>query len=235
MKFKALLLASVIGLTSTTITNAADVILPAEPTPAVVAPSFSWTGAYLGGQIGYGWGKSVLESFGDTTPMKPNGFLGGVYAGYNVEVGNNFFLGIDADATYNNAKESIADTDDLLGTLTIENRLRWSGAVRARVGAAVDRFLPYIAGGVAFGSLRNSLSLSSAFYEYGASQSKTLTGWTLGAGVDYAMTDNLIVRLEYRYTDFGSKNFHGSNDGFEFLLDSKIKTNDIRLGVAYKF
>jgi outer membrane immunogenic protein len=112
----------------------------------------------------------------------------------------------------------------------------WSGAVRARAGVAVDRFLPYIAGGVAFGSVKNSASLSDGVDSISASASKTLTGWTLGGGVDYAATDNLILRFEYRYTDYGKKNFSADNDGFGFdSVSSKFKTNEIRLGVAYKF
>ena len=63
------------------------------------------------------------------------------------------------------------------------------------------------------------------------SSSKTHTGWTAGAGVDYAATDNVILRLEYRYTDYGHKNF--DVDGVD--TRNKFKTNEIRLGVAYKF
>ncbi|MCK1975216.1 outer membrane beta-barrel protein, partial [Bacillus safensis] len=80
----------------------------------------------------------------------------------------------------------------------------------ARVGYAVDRFMPYLAGGVAFGNIKNSGSIDNIG---SFSESKTLTGWTAGAGVDYAATDNLIVRLEYRYTDYGDKDidFGGLN------------------------
>ena len=61
------------------------------------------------------------------------------------------------------------------------------------------------------------------------------TGWTAGAGVDYAATDNVIVRLEYRYTDYGRKDFTADLDGLELGASNKFKTNEIRLGVAYKF
>lgn len=235
MKINLFLLASTFAVLASTGANAADVIVSADTSPAIIAPSFSWAGAYVGGQIGYGWGKSILSTADEPLRVKPDGFLGGVYAGYNFDVGNNIILGVDGDATYNSEKVSLTETDDIFGTSTLENKLRWSGAVRARAGVAVDRFLPYLAGGVAFGSVKNSLSIKNDVFDVGASQSKTLTGWTLGAGVDYAATDNLIVRFEYRYTDFGSKDFHASNDGFEFLLPTKIKTSDIRLGLAYKF
>ena len=132
--------------------------------------------------------------------------------------------------TYNNLKDSASIFDDA-GVDTgveLESKLRWSGAVRARAGYAVDRFLPYIAGGVAFGSVKNTLDNGVD----SVSQSKTLTGWTAGAGIDYAATDNVIVRLEYRYTDYGNKDF---DFGGPVSIRDKFKTNEVRLGVAYKF
>lgn len=222
MKLKALLLASTVALVAATGAKAADVIIEQEPAPVVVAPTFTWNGAYIGGQIGYGWGKSKFGDGEDIFKLKPNGFLGGLYAGYNFDLGNNVVLGIDGDATYNNLKDDFTDS---VGSF--ETKLRWSGAVRGRVGYAFDRFLPYIAGGVAFGQVKNSVNSDLATF----SESKTHTGWTAGAGVDYAATDNVILRLEYRYTDYGNKDndFAGNN------VNQNFKTNEVRLGVAYKF
>lgn len=235
MKLKTLLLASTVALVAATGAKAADAIVYEEPAPVIVAPTFTWNGAYLGGQIGYGWGKSRFSQYGeaDTLNIKPDGFLGGLYAGYNFDLGNSVVLGIDGDVTYNNLKDSYSVTD-AEGTDSLESKLRWSGAVRARAGYAVDRFLPYIAGGVAFGQVKNTVSSTDADGSFSVEQSKTLTGWTAGAGVDYAATDNVIVRLEYRYTDYGRKNFDFGTDGASSIRD-KFKTNEVRLGVAYKF
>ncbi|CAN7591694.1 porin family protein [Brucella pseudogrignonensis] len=232
MNIKSILLASTVILTGAFGAQAADAIQYEEPVPVVAAPVFSWTGGYLGGQIGYGWGKSRFSNEFTAINVKPDGFLGGLYAGYNFDLGNSFVLGIDGDVTYNNLKDSYSETD--LGvTDSLESKLRWSGAVRARAGVAMDRFLPYIAGGVAFGSVKNTLSSTDGIDEVSVSQSKTLTGWTAGAGVDYAATDNVIVRLEYRYTDYGHKDFDfGVPDAG---VRDKFKTNEVRLGVAYKF
>ncbi|PQZ47803.1 autotransporter outer membrane beta-barrel domain-containing protein [Ochrobactrum sp. MYb15] len=235
MNLRSRLIASGIALSSAGVANAADAILSQEPTPAIAAPVFSWSGSYIGGQVGYGWGKSRLGDGEESISLKPDGFLGGLYAGYNFDTGNNVVLGIDGDLTFNNQKDSISESDDFL-TATFESKLRWSGAVRARAGVAVDRFLPYIAGGVAFGSVKNSVSLTDGIDSISASQSKTLTGWTIGGGVDYAATDNVILRLEYRYTDYGKKTFSAGDDDFGFdSVHNKFKTNEIRLGVAYKF
>ncbi|MCL7997182.1 porin family protein [Brucella sp. 21LCYQ03] len=226
MKLKSLLLASTVALVAATGAKAADAIVYEEPVAVVVAPVFSWTGGYLGGQIGYGWGKSQVS--GDINgSVKPDGFLGGLYAGYNFDLGNSVVLGIDGDVTYNDVSKG---TNLYLGDVIVgsaKTDLRWSGAIRARAGYAVDRFLPYISGGVAFGQVENKLNLLGSDF----SEKKTHTGWTAGAGVDYAATDNVILRLEYRYTDYGKKDY--SFDGID--VRNKFKTNEIRLGVAYKF
>lgn len=227
MALRTILAASVLTLAGLSASHAADAIVSQDPSP-IAMPSFSWSSAYVGGQIGYAWGKSDFSNDAGNARLKPNGFLGGVYAGYNFALNNNVVLGIDGDVTYNDLSEKVDIIDaDNFTVGEFENKVRWSGAVRARAGYAVDRFLPYIAGGVAFANVKSAGNL----YDRNFSESKTLTGWTLGAGVDYAATDNLIVRLEYRYTDYGHKDF--SYDGAVFR--DKLKTNDIRLGVAYKF
>ena len=236
MNIKTILFTSSALFAGVASASAADAIVYEEPAPLVeTAPAFSWSGAYIGGQIGYGWGKSDYD---DDFNVKPDGFLGGVYAGYNFDLGNNFVLGIDGDITYNGLKDrhhdieelDFLDGDEEPDEFFMEGRLRWSGAVRARVGVAFDRFMPYVAGGVAFGNIKNTAW--SVDGEHRVSASKTMTGWTIGGGVDYAATDNVILRLEYRYTDYGKKDF---DFGGEELLGDKFKTHDVRLGVAYKF
>lgn len=102
MKIKFILLASVVALSGISAANAADAIQYQEPAPTIAAPSFSWTGGYAGAHVGYGWGKSDFGYPLNDGDLKPNGFLGGVYAGYNFALENNVVLGVDADATYNN-------------------------------------------------------------------------------------------------------------------------------------
>lgn len=103
-------------------------------------------------------------------------------------------------------------------------KLKWSGAARVRLGYAVDRFLPYVAGGVAFGEI-NGWNDGAPEDEF----SDTYTGWTIGVGTEYAFTDNLIGRVEYRYTDFGNESFESG------AVDMDLSTNEVRFGIAYKF
>lgn len=234
MNIKTILLASTVAFAGLSAANAADAIRYEEPAPIVSAPVFSWAGGYLGAQIGYGWGKSTFTNPEFSDSLKPDGFLGGLYAGYNFDAGNNVILGVDADVTYNNLKDGSSEDFNIL-VVGSDTKLRWSGAVRARAGYAIDRFLPYIAGGVAFGSVKNLNYFDAGADYFSASQTKTLTGWTAGAGVDYAATDNLIVRLEYRYTDYGSKDFSAAAQIVNFTTGNKLKTSEVRVGIAYKF
>ena len=236
MNIRSVLLASVFAMSGVPGVNAADTVQYEKPVVAVDAREFSWAGGYVGGQVGYGWGKSRFTDPNFSDDVKPDGFVGGFYAGYNFDLGNNIILGVDGDFTYNDVKDSF---DEDLGIITgAESELRWSGAVRGRAGYAAGRFLPYIAGGVAFGSVKNMGYFDRrpiGMSYVSASQSRTLIGWTAGAGVDYAVTNNVILRLEYRYTDYGSKDFSGSSSVFSFDTGNKFQTSDVRLGIGYKF
>lgn len=218
--------------TLTTSAYAADAISTQEPVPVYVTPTsavpaFNWSGAYIGGQIDYSMTQGKF-AYGSAPKAKGTGkgFLGGLYTGYNFDAGNNLILGTELDFTsaFNKGK-----ANDKAGSLGYANtEIRWSGAARARVGYAVDRFLPYIAGGVAFGDIKDSLATKDSSF----TSSKTRAGWTVGGGVDYAATNNVILRLEYRHTDFGKQSFDLGNST---NYSRKLSTNDIRVGVAYKF
>jgi outer membrane immunogenic protein len=223
---KKLLLASTFLCAMSGYALAADAVVEAPP-EVYVAPVFSWTGGYIGGQIGYLWGEGDASSpILGTSEIEPDGWLGGVYVGYNYQFTNNVVLGIDADFAWTGADDSSTIFLAGVDNGAVETELDWEGAVRARLGYAVDRFLPYVAGGVAFGKLDGE-----AFDTTGASvgsDDQTNTGWTIGVGLEYAFTDNIIGRAEYRYTDFGDFDF--ADD-----ISSDLTTNDVRLGIAYKF
>jgi len=206
---------------------AADAVAIQDPIPVYVAPAFSWSGAYIGGQIDYSMLKGKY-SYANTPETKATskGFVGGIYTGYNFNVGNNVILGTELDATSNFGK---GNAKDMSGYSTYATtKTRWAGAARARVGYAMDRFLPYVAGGVAFAGIKDTLKTDDS----GFKSDKTRAGWTVGGGIDYAATDNVVLRLEYRYTDFGKQNYNLNNST---NFSRKLSTNDVRIGVAYKF
>jgi outer membrane immunogenic protein len=95
-------------------------------------------------------------------------------------------------------------------------------------GYAAGQFMPFVTGGLAIGRYEIS---ETPFSPY--TKSKTYTGWTLGAGADYAVTNHILLRAAYRYTDYGDEDF---TDIFPWP-DSKVdlSTSDVRVGIAYKF
>ena len=193
---------------------AADVPVTEPPaTSPVYSPTsaFNWSGPYAGLIGGYNWGSASTASGSVST----KGFGGGVYAGYNfMPGGGNFLLGVEGDANLDREKGSV-------GGLTVSRP--WGGSLRARAGLAFDRFLIYGTGGLAFGEVK-------AKNTDGTSDSATKTGWTLGGGVEAAITDHMTARLEYRYTDLGTANLTTTGAG---AVDSK--SSAVLLGVGWKF
>ncbi|WP_455477181.1 outer membrane protein [Bartonella sp. B41] len=277
MNIKHLMTTSVAALTLSSAAQAADVVVPArEMAPAVTAtttaPAFSWTGFYIGGQIG-GFSSKVGISekhanIGSYTDNKdgipqPSGFMGGAYAGSNIDLGNGLVLGIETGAVWADQEKTgtissvaldaagIAALNaafDLKGdnVLAVNDRQdnvftykeKWSGATRVRVGwSTAGNMLPYVAGGVAYAQMQGistALEVKQPSGKVAATSSEidetaTMVGYTVGGGIDFAVNSNVVLRAEYRYSDFGKKKFSKEN------LEVSYKTNDFRVGVAYKF
>ncbi|RUU45595.1 porin family protein [Mesorhizobium sp. M6A.T.Ce.TU.002.03.1.1] len=197
----------------------------------VAESAYSWSGLYVGGQVGY-----VFEGRADYIYINPaynyrhdlDGFIGGVYVGYNYQFTNGIVLGAEADLAWGDVGGSdVAPGDDIFSSTT---EIDWTGSVRMRLGYAIDRFLPYVTGGVAFG--RFGFEEFAAGAPYGSADDN-LVGWTLGAGGEYALTDNWLLRGEYRYTEFDKKDFVSQPVDEDLSVD--IHTHDFRIGAAYKF
>ena len=187
--------------------HAADAIIEAAPVPAPVveAPGF-WNGFYIGALVGY-HNESV-----DTISGNGDGATLGGYVGYNHRFNNDLVLGVEGD--YNAA---FGDGWSGLG-----GELTQFGTVRARVGYAMDRWLVYAAGGVAFVKFEPIDGFSGPDVDE--------TGWTVGGGVDYMITNNISARGEYLYMNF--------DDTFEeFNVPSGITTDvhNVRFGMGYHF
>ncbi|MGF9563455.1 outer membrane protein [Neorhizobium sp. JUb45] len=211
--FKTIALASALVLSASVSAMAADAVyeVPAAPV-AVDAPAFTWAGAYAGVQGGAGWldGTFGLAGVGSAKQDFDGGVVGG-FVGYNWQFSNGFVAGIEGDLDYNFNEESAAGID--IGT-------DWAGSVRGRVGYAFDRALVYGAAGWTFtnGYVKGA----------GIDENEVFNGWTVGAGVDFAVTDNLFVRGEYRYNDFGDKDIV---PGLNADLDQSV----VKVGLGVKF
>jgi len=192
--------------------NAADIYAP-PPVAEVIyspAPAFSWTGGYVGGLFGYEWGDAKVDK---GPSLSPDGWMGGLYGGYNFQTNDYAVFGLEGDI-------SLSGAEDKANGYTVENK--WNGTVRARVGLAFDRFMLYGTGGLAVGQVEVKTG--------GNSDSSTRAGWTIGAGMEAAITNNLVGRLEYRYTDLGSHNYDVSPK-----RDVDFQSSQVMVGLGYKF
>lgn len=209
---------------------AADLAPAAVEPAAPVALPYSWTGFYVGAELGYGWGTSsapyALNPGGPYNRYQAGpdqkGFVGGAFAGYNYQI-NQFVMGVEGDFQFSD----IHGDDHQSGGDVNGLNANWQASARLRLGYAIDRFLPYVTGGVAFLN-------TDATAPYGApNDTLNLTGWTIGAGVEYAITDNLIARLEYRYADYGKKEAAFADLGY--WEEYHPKHSVVQAGISYKF
>lgn len=231
---KTILLASTFLFAVAGSALAADAVVY-EPTPEIPPAAFVWTGGYVGLQAGYSWGDSALGFTPNTVTSnpKPDGVLGGVYVGYNAQLSNKIVLGVEGDFVFASLDDNdrVYDSGSPIGSQSLNVDVNWTAAVRGRLGYAVERFLPYIAAGIAFADVGHEGFLSPG--ESAGGGSDTFVGWTVGIGTEYAFAANLVGRAEYRYTDFGSEDYARLPMFRAHTID--LKTHDIRVGIAYKF
>jgi len=200
--------------------NAADLPRQMPVKAPIYAPMYNWTGLYIGINGGGAFGRSRWNSTGgfDTS----GGMVGGT-VGYNWQFGT-WVLGLEGDIDWANIKGS---TNTVLcpGGCSTENT--WLGTARGRVGYAFDRWLPYITGGAAFGDVQ-------ATHPGFTGMTNTQVGWTVGAGVEFAIANNWTAKVEYLHYDLGSFNCGLNCNGF--LADNvKFNADAIRGGVNFRF
>jgi outer membrane immunogenic protein len=202
---------------------AADLPRPAPQPyapPAVYAPVYNWAGFYIGINGGGGFGSSSWDLTGGRNI--DGGLVGGT-AGYNFQFGQ-AVVGVEGDIDWADISGSTTNGCPL-GCKTTDS---WLSTVRGRLGYAADRFMPYVTGGAAFGNIQ---ATTPGF----AGASATNVGWTLGAGLEAALTRNWTGKVEYLYVDLGNFNC-GLNCGAGMVTDNvSFHTNLLRGGVNYHF
>jgi outer membrane immunogenic protein len=202
-----------------------------EVPSAVIAPVFNWTGFYLGGQVGYGWlnGSSTFSQGAPTLGVRSSGVFGGVHIGYNYQI-NNFVLGLEADAELSGIRGNVGNAVGITSQGIFD--VRWQGSLRARAGVAVDRALLYVTGGLALADFRMAGGpLGGPLQGY----SSTRAGWTVGAGVEYALAPNWTARLEYRYANYGSVSADLGPLYAGVTQRTSLQSHSVRVGVSYLF
>jgi len=232
------LLAAVSIITLSQVASAADLPVKAWSTP-VIAPGYSWTGFYIGGNLGGSWGQQ--------SSTNPDGVIGGGQAGFNWQA-DQWVFGIEADLQGSGQKANGNFSNPAtLTSIGFTNKLDWFGTVRARMGYALDCWLPYVTGGWAYGFSEINGTSTVGITTTSFSGSQSYRGWTLGAGLDWAFAGNWSARAEYLYIDFGngptiqvapsgtSIVVGNSSVVGNFIVAGKLTDNIVRAGINYKF
>jgi len=245
--------------------NAADIYQPSlKDAPIVVAPPV-WTGFYFGGHLGAAWTQLETRrndywdgyadhdynysSFGGKNLNDQSAFGGGQF-GYNWQTGGNFVFGIEVDIGglgSDNERTFFASTDEAGALVNVKAQGGFYGDVTGRLGYAWGNTLLYAKGGFAW--IQPELKVRAAVYDdnldggvgyYNHTFDDTLTGWTVGAGLEFLLNPNWSVKVEYLHYDFGLDNNHWNwdanyADGYNNwkLFKDDFTVDTVKLGVNY--
>lgn len=233
-----------ITITITQIASAADLVRKA-PAYTPLPPPYSWTGFYVGANIGAGWARDHGEHFcldptgvaaascqvlpPGSEHISSSGIVGGGQMGYNWQTGQ-MVLGIETDFQGSDIHGSTTVCGPFgfagfpgfalpAGIFTASEKIEWFGTVRGRLGwAAWDRALIYATGGLFYGQIvANSLfTAPNVVTGYSGSSSVTRAGWTVGGGFEYAFTNNWSGKIEGLYYDLGGITVVGNESPLRF-------------------
>jgi outer membrane immunogenic protein len=218
-------------------------------------PVASWTGCYVGATLGGVWGKSdvtwapnppgftlggVLTAGAARTTLSSSGFSGGGEVGCNYQMSSWLVLGVEGD--FESAALGTTRTAGGAGGVspfTESFGSHWLSTIRGRAGVAVGQWLFFASGGAAFANL----SLTDQIFFAGSSNmgafNGTVTGWTVGGGVEWAVTPRWTVKGEYLYVDLGNTSYTSPNSNPANVLSTILHSHNVtesigRFGLNYR-
>jgi outer membrane immunogenic protein len=244
---------------------AADMPVKAPVYRAPVVAAYNWTGCYLGGNVGYSWGRAkgdfnapdLATGFGITSAFSVSqhldGVIGGGQIGCNWQTDRQWVLGIETDFQGSGEKDTFGFSDPFsdgegVATHSIESKIQWFGTLRARAGYLITPTLMlYGTGGLAYGKVSVFDTITFASSPGRTPQvngtaiigdSNVNVGWTVGAGIEGALLNwqNWTWKVEYLYIDLGSLSGAGTDPlAGTFNWNAKFTDNIVRVGLNYKF
>jgi outer membrane immunogenic protein len=260
---KKLLLASTMLVAISAAANAADLRTSPAAIPAVAPMAVgNWGGFYVGAHAGWlgsnhvtrvdglAGGALVAGTDAFSASYTRSGFNGGLYAGFNFQM-QQLVLGVEADVGFGPGSSVTSPSLNFLNAAGgniggTRDGLNWNGHLRARAGWALGQFMPYVAVGLALAEQRlgNVITVGSTPTSATLFGPRTIsrTGYSLGVGGEFMFTRNILGRIEYIFDDYGTNtgglgafdaNVFGA--GATGNVRSRLTTNTVRAGLAYKF
>jgi outer membrane immunogenic protein len=250
------------GLALTVVEPAFAADLPLQmPVKASFVQRFTWTGCYFGAHLGGAWARNdvtdpmllVQDNAGlggpgfttggpTTIGVNQSGAMIGGQIGCDYQFASNLVLGVEGAASGSTMKGSrlVALPDSPPDTALVSLKTDFMPTLTARMGYAVDHWLFYAKGGVAWadnkysvtGTFNGGAALGIPFDFEGLS---SRTGWTVGAGAEWAFAEDWSARLEYDYYDFGSHTatMIDAVNGLGPLSFNKQTMQMVKLGVNF--
>jgi outer membrane immunogenic protein len=252
---------ALIAVAASVVATAASAADMPTPAPAYTPPTayrpvmYDWTGIYIGGNIGGGWANdvitmtttTVLLPAGTQTTIGPMGVIGGAQAGFNIEF-SPVVIGFEGtwDATNMSGNKTIPTASAVAGlagsSAQITTAANWYATATARLGFAANDFLFYAKGGGAWMRANDTQAIINGTGIFSRqSITSTRSGYTVGAGVEFGVTENLSAKLEYDYLNFGTRsyNFNGLVTGLGTALvqplSDKTSAQLVTVGINYRF
>ena len=246
---KKLLLSSIAIACLSSAAVAAD--LPQSYMKAPIAPAWSWTGSYVGLNVGYGVSRSDssdnflspagVVALGGSNRLAADGVLGGAQIGYNWQTSPTWLWGVEADFQGANIKGSSQVVLPPI-VMNLESKVNWFGTVRGRLGYIVNpATVAYVTGGFAYGETQ--LSANNNFGDVGAAGTakQTRGGYTVGGGMETRLSGNWSVKAEYLYVNLGNASINAPTSiNFPSVVFTQVGSGQeqfhvVRAGLNYRF
>ncbi|MGN6486267.1 MAG: outer membrane protein [Devosia sp.] len=226
---KTLLLAAGLSVALMSAAQASDLIIADAPVAGVVQGN--WDGGFVGV---FGGGALADLEFPSIEPvpfsLEPEGWMLGVDAGFNFALGSGLVLGVVGDIAWADIEDGFG-----LGPSGISSTIDWVGSLRARVGYDAGNYMPYLTAGLA--AAHHTLEFTGVGGGEGGpepfSADATHLGWTIGAGVEFAVADNLSIDAAYRYNNYGTASYAGPDETFGG--DFGLTSHQLTVGLHYGF
>ncbi len=215
-------------------------MLAKAPPPVITPIAYSWSGLYIGGHLGYFWGRTRVEDNGVVAERnaRTEGVIGGAMIGYNWQLGPAVF-GVEGDVAWTKAHGTgtlPGEGEDVLIPVITRGPnsydLHWTSRARGRIGYAFQNLLVFAAGGLAVADLTFTEGTITTTFVPGPSGGGKYFGWSVGGGVEWGITPNLVSRVEYFYDNYAHKDYVGVlGDPYRVSLTGQT----LRGALAWKF